>query len=343
MAKFTGFDIGLSGVLPLDVIIPCAQAAERLGFQRVWIAESYHGRGAFTNLAVVAQQTQSIGLGTGIISPYTRHPGILAMEAATLDEVSGGRFTLGLGTAYAQLNKHQVRDAKPITALREAIEMVRMLIRGEGDSYTGKVFTFGGSGVSLTMAPVRRDLPIYVGSMGPKTLEMASAASDGILLNFFLTPAFLKNIAMPAIRKGIERAGKDLDRYDIRSYIITSVDRDRRAANDAARGLIASYTARGASEPLRYQAAGIEDEERIEIGDRMRKYFDQGDAKQAEACVPDAWVDKLAVSGTPDDVCEKFNAFAAEGLKAPACYQVLGPNRLDAIELLAKEVVPHFL
>ncbi len=342
MPKFTGFDIGLSPILPLDVIIPCAQAAERNGFQRVWIAESYHARGCFTVLSAVAHHTQSIGLGSGIVTPFTRHPGVLAMEAAALDELSGGRFTLGLGTAYAQLNKHQVKNAKPIAALRESIEMVRMVMQGNEQSYAGKVFTFGGSGVSLVFEPVRRDLPIYVGSMGPRTLQMASEVADGLLLNFFLTPAFLKD-AMTYIRKGVEKAGKDIDTFDIRSYIIVSVAKDRRAATDAARGLIASYCARDAAEPRRYLFAGISDEERIEIRDRIREHFAAGDVQKGEACVPDAWVDSLTVAGTPEDVCEKLSRFAEEGLKAPACYQVLGPNRLEAIDLLAKEVMPHFL
>ncbi len=342
MAKFTGFDIGLSPMLPPDVIIPCAQAAERNGFERVWISESYHARGCFTMLSTVAHQTQSVGLGSGIVSPFTRHPGTLAMEAAALDEISGGRFTLGLGTAYAQLNKHQVKDAKPIAALREAIEMVRMVIRGEGKTYSGKVFTFGGSGVTLTFEPIRRDLPIYVGSMGPRTLEMASEVADGLLLNFFLTPEFLKD-AMTYIRKGAERGGKDPNALDIRSYLIVSVSRDRKAAINTARSLVATYCARDASEPRRYHFAGIGDEERIEVRDRIREHFAEGDMQKGEACVPDAWVDKLTVSGTPEDVCEKLDRFAEEGLKAPACYQVLGPDRLEAIDLLAKEVMPHFL
>lgn len=343
MPKFTGFDIGLSGMLPLDIIIPCAQAAEQNGFERVWIAESYHGRGCFTNMTAVALQTQSIGLGTGIISPYTRHPGILAMEATAVDELSDGRFTLGLGTAYAQLNKHQVKEPKPIAALRESVDMVRLLITGEGKSYEGKVFSFGGTGATLTFEPVRRDLPIYIGSMGPRTLEMASSVADGLLLNFFLSPRFLKDVAMPAIRKGLDRSGGDINTYDIRSYIITSVDSHRKAAMDAAKGLVAAYCARDASEPRRYQVAGISDEERIEIRDRMRKYYGEGDTAKAEACVPDSWVERLTVSGTPEDVCEKFEQLAEEGLRAPACYQVLGPDRLKAIDLLAKEVMPHFL
>ncbi len=343
MAKFTGFDIGLSGILPLETIIPCAQAAERNGFERVWVAESYHGRGCFANMTAVALQTQSIGLGTGIISPFTRHPGVLAMESATVDEISRGRFTLGLGTAYAQLNKHQVKEPKPIAALRDSVEMVRMLIRGESDTYEGKVFLFGGTGAQLAFDPIRRDLPVYIGSMGPRTLEMASSISDGLLLNFFLSPAFLKDIAIPAIRKGLDRIGGNLDEYDIRSYIITSVDSNRQAAIRAAKVLVASYCARDASEPRRYQIAGITDEERIEIRDRIRKHYEEGDTAKAEACVPDSWIDRLTVSGTPDDVCEKFELFAEEGLKAPTCYQVLGPDRLKAIDLIAKEVMPHFL
>ncbi|MFQ5912737.1 MAG: LLM class flavin-dependent oxidoreductase [Nitrospinota bacterium] len=342
MAKFTGFDIGLSPILPLDVILPCARAAERHGFQRVWISESYHARGCFLTLANVAHHTQSVGLGSGIVSPFTRHPGILVMEAAALDEMSGGRFTLGLGTAHAQLNKHQVKDAKPITTLREAIEMVRMVIRGEGQSYSGKVFTFGGAGVTLGFEPVRRDLPIYVGSMGPRTLQMASETADGLLLNFFLTPAFLKD-AMTYIRKGAERGGKDLNTFDIRSYLIVSVDKDRRAARNVARGLVASYCARDAAEPRRYRFAGIPDEERLEVRDRIRRHSAAGETQKGEAALPEDWVDKLTVSGTPEDVCEKLDQFAQEGLKAPACYQILGPNRLEAIELLAKEVMPHFL
>ena len=111
---------------------------------------------------------------------------------------------------------------------------------------------------------------------------------------------------MPAIRKGLDRSGGDINTYDIRSYIITSVDSHRKAAMDAAKGLVAAYCARDASEPRRYQVAGITDEERIEIRDRMRKYYGEGDTAKAEACVPDSWVDRLTVSGNAGGCLRKI-------------------------------------
>lgn len=342
MAHFEGLDIGLAGMTPMDKLVPQAKAAEAAGFDRIWISEGYYGMGAFSNLAVLARETSHVEMASGIVSPFTRHPSILAMESANLDLLSGGRFVLGLGAARGMLRRHGWQDAKAIGALRDSIEIVRGLFSGQPSAYDGSVFSVPAPGISLMMKPQRRDLPIAIGSMGRLTLRMAAGLADCILLNFFLTPAFMADV-MPFINDGASAAGRNPDDLDLRSYLIVSVDRDAKAARDAARALIATYAYARASEPRRYYFAGIDDEEIEEVRGRIAARFDAGERPKGIAEVGDDWVEKLSLSGTPDEVCERLIPYAEHGLKRPCIYGVIGPDVLQSIQLIKDEIMPKLL
>ena len=342
MAYFEGFDIGLSGNAPIDTLVAQAKAAEAAGFDRFWVSEGYYGMSALPNLAVLARETSRIELASGIVSPFTRHPSILAMEAAAIDQISDGRFILGLGAARGMLRRHGWQDAKVIGALRDSIHIVRGLLSGETFTYNGSVFEAPPPGISMMVKPRRADLPVDIGSMGQRTLRMAAELSDGILLNFFLTPAFLDDV-MPFIREGAEKAGKQVDDLHLRSYLIISVDRDAKAARDAARATLAAYTFGRASEPRRYHFAGIDDEELEAVRGKIAEGFRAGDRPKGIAAVGDDWVEKLSLSGSPEEVCEKLKPYAEHGLKRPCFFAVVGPDVLNAIQLIKDEIMPALL
>lgn len=342
MPYFEGFDISLPGVPPIDTLVGHVQAAEAAGFKRFWLAEGYYGLGAFTTLAVLARETSRIELATGIVSPLTRHPSILAMEAANLDLLSGGRFVLGVGAARGMHARHGWKDVKVIGALRDTVRIVRGLFAGKPFSYEGSVFNVPPPGISLMVKPQRRELPIAIGSMGQRTLRMAAELADCILLNFFLTPAFLDDV-LPFIREGLAKAGKKLEELDLRSYLIVSIARDAKAARQAARTLIATYTYVRASEPKRYHMAGIGDEELEEVRARITEGFKAGDRARGIAAVGDDWVRKLSLAGAPEEVCERLKPYAAHGLKRPCLFSVLGPDVHEAIKLCKEKIMPELL
>jgi len=157
------FAASLQNDRPVSENIADARRAEDLGYAEVWANESGHGRGVFTELGAVASSTTSIGLGIGIVNPFHRHPSVIAMEAATLDELSGGRLRLGLGASIwnlRHLGEADARTARPYTATIEAVQIIRAMLHGT-PSIASTVFEVSPA-THLDFAPVRPDLPVYL-------------------------------------------------------------------------------------------------------------------------------------------------------------------------------------
>ena len=198
MRNKRGIGVCMLSTTSIDEYLKVARVADEVGLDSIWVAEGYHffrdlgePRSATTIAAAIAMTTKRIRIGLGIVPPFTRHPSLLAMEAVSLSELSGGRFMLGLGAAKAaSVHMDMGPDKlKPVPMHRDAITIIRALLKGEALDYRGKVFTLD--------APARRredkvhDVPIAVGATGPLMLKLAGAMADIILLPTFTTPAFV--------------------------------------------------------------------------------------------------------------------------------------------------------
>jgi alkanesulfonate monooxygenase SsuD/methylene tetrahydromethanopterin reductase-like flavin-dependent oxidoreductase (luciferase family) len=161
-------------------LIECVCAADACGYDSFWMPEAWE-REAFTVLTELAAHTERIHLGTGIINVFSRSPALIAMSAATLDEVSGSRFRLGLGTSGARVVEdfHGVRFNKPLTRLKETIQITRLLLAGERVDFSGECFEL--RRFKLGFKPLRSDLPIYVAALTPKSLRQVGEVADGWL------------------------------------------------------------------------------------------------------------------------------------------------------------------
>jgi F420-dependent oxidoreductase-like protein len=192
--------------------------AERLGVDFAWSAEAW-GQDAIAPLGFLAARTSRIRLGTGIMQISARVPSMTAMTAMTLSSISGGRFVLGLGASGPQVVEglQGVRFAQPLERMRETIEIVRMLFRGEKLQYSGKHFQLplpGGEGKPLRLSqPPDPDIPIYLATLGPKALELTGELADGWLGTSFV-PESAEGV-FARIRAGAERAGRSLDDLDL--------------------------------------------------------------------------------------------------------------------------------
>jgi len=182
--------------------------AEDAGFQSLWVTERYFHEETFTLLGYLAAATERIGLGAGVVNAYTRHPALLAMAAATLDRVSGGRFTLGLGASERAVieGRMGIPYGQPHQALREAVAVLRSLFAGESVSAsTGRDRL---RDARLAVPPGSERLPIFLAAMGPKALRLAGAIADGVLLNTYV-PAGYVRWAAGEVRRGAREAGRD--------------------------------------------------------------------------------------------------------------------------------------
>ena len=337
-AYFQDLEIGLYSVSSTEDNAAVARRAEARGIRRIWLAEDHHSRDILVQATAVASATESIEIALGIVNPYTRHPAQIAMAVADLEELGGPRFVLGFGAAWSAITAHGLKNPRPIRALAEASEICRRLLRGERVVYEGEIFRLPEPGAKLGFQLVRDDVPLYFGTMGPKTLKMATRDADGILFSVFSSPAFIED-RMVHLRNGLAEAGRSIDDIDLACYIIFSVDEDGGAARHAAKWVIAHYLRR-IPDPTRAVFAGLELNQVKALQDELRAAHRENRLDDAVKAVPDDVVTALAVAGTPAECVERLKAYAAVGIKTPVLYHTLGPNRLAAIDLIAEQMRP---
>ena len=345
----TGRRIGvcLLSVTPLDEILRIADVAEEVGIDSIWLAEGYHffrdlgEPKSTTSLAsAIATRTKRITIGLGIVPPYTRHPGLLAMEAQTLWELSRGRFVLGLGAAKAAA-LHMGWDESTLRAAtthREAMAIIRRVLAGQSFDTSGKVFSMDAPArpQRIEGAPV----PLVIGATGPMMLELAGEVADAVLLPTFTTPAFVE-YARERIAKGAARADRKLEDIPIGATLPFSVAEDGDAARNAIRRLTAVYIAnkvQNIRNDVIVSSAGLSEAEALPISDALRT-----DGTEAAArMVSDEILDKVVIAGTPQEVTDKLLKLAEAGCTLPLMYQVLGPDKESALRLVAQRVQPVF-
>ena len=330
--RFEGIELGLSAAqFGVGEVVDAVAQAEALGFRRVWIAERYLAAGAFVQCAAALARTSRVGVGTGIVSPYTRPNAVTTMEAAALDALSGGRFILGLGVATS-VREAMGATSKPLPFLRDSVQEIRALLSG-GEGAAGRI-----------SVPVRPGtVPLFVGTMGARTLEMAGGLADGVLLSYFTTPAFLAD-ALHCVEAGLETAGRAPGEVELSSYIPLALERDLKRGGRFARQMIAPRLASPlAIVPKVFRMAGIADAEVGEVRVRVQAAYARGDAEGALAAVPDAWCGKLTVVGPPDACAERLLEFARGGLKYPALYMMPGTDLAGMLKEIKEEIFPRLL
>jgi F420-dependent oxidoreductase-like protein len=295
-----------------------AREAERLGYDSAWVAEAY-GSDAATVLAWLAAQTGRIGLGAGVFQMPARSPAMTAMTAATLDQLSGGRFRLGLGLSGPQVAEgwHGQRFARPLHRTRDYLSVVRLALERRRVAYQGETLQLplpGGPGkaLKLTIGPAQPRLPIYLAAMGPRNLELAGELADG-WLGFLFAPehagAFREHLAA-----GAARAGRDLDGFDVAPVVQAHVADDPAAARDAMRPFLALYLGGMGSRERNFyaeQAAryGFERAART-----VQDHYLAGDRLKAMAALPDELIDLVTLCGPPARVRDRLAAFRDAGV-----------------------------
>jgi F420-dependent oxidoreductase-like protein len=206
-----------------DEIIDFAQLAEGLGYDSIWVPEMW-GRDAFSIISVIALNTKRIKLGTGIVSVYSRTPAIIAQTIATLDEISGGRMMLGLGTSGPAVIEdwHGVKYEKPLRRTQEYVEIIRQVIGGGRVNYHGEIFKL--KKFRLQFKPIRENIPIYIASTGPKNIRLTGEIADGWIP--FLVPIQSLEETIERLHSGARESGRDPERIKICPYLPALVSED---------------------------------------------------------------------------------------------------------------------
>jgi len=290
-------------------IVECVKLAETLGYESAWVAEG-HGGDQFATLAACAVQTSRILLGTSITSVFVRTAPTIAMAAATVDGLSGGRFILGVGSSHrVQVEaEHGVGYGKPLTRVRETVEIIRALLRDGRVQYEGETVRI--EGFDLWFTPLRRAIPIYASAVFPKMTALCGEIADGIILTrstLATAPPVKQQLA-----EGARRAGRDPSEIVVTTLLPTAVRESRREALDALRPGLAFY----AGFFPRYNRLMAESgfpEEAAAIAAAWKR----GDRGVAERAVSDELVDTTSVAGTPEQCRERIEAYRRSGIDVP--------------------------
>ena len=301
--------VAFSGGAAAAGIVDCVKRAEALGYESDWVTEG-HGGDQFAVLSGCAVATSTIKLGTAISSVFVRSAPTIAMAAATVDDLSGGRFILGLGSSHrVQVEpEHGVPFGKPITRVRETVEVIRQLLAEGTVSYQGETIRI--EKFELWFKPHRPELPIYLAGLFPKMVSVCGEISDGIIL----TRSTVKTAAeiRRGLAEGAAKAGRDASKIEVTSLLPTAVADSRAEAMEMMRpglalyaGFFPRYNKLIASHGFEQEAADI------------AAAFQKGDMEGANWAVTDAMVDATSVCGTPEQCRERIGAYRDSGIDLP--------------------------
>jgi 5,10-methylenetetrahydromethanopterin reductase len=313
----------------VDQFIEVAQLAESLGFDQIWVSNDLFLRSAPVVLATAARHTRSIALGTCILNPYSIHPAEIAMMAATLHEASGGRFRLGLAAGAEEfLEWAGIARPAPLARTRDAILAIRALLAGQRPAdVLPNAGWREGARMRIPAAPV----PIYVGGMSPRMLDLAGEIGDGVLPLLFPPEHFA--IAAAQVRAGAERADRRLEDIDLAACIWCSIDPDGDRARHALAEKIAYYGPSFA--PYLLERAGLSPADFADI----RKSVAAGDVAGATRRVT-ATMMSLGIAGSADDVLTRCRGLIALGARHLSFGPPLGPDPIQAVQTLGTHVLP---
>ncbi|UGS34529.1 LLM class flavin-dependent oxidoreductase [Capillimicrobium parvum] len=294
-------------------MVRLARRAEAAGFESAWVAETRMTRDAFVPMAAIAQATERMHVGSAIVNVFNRSPMVIAVTLTSLRELAPHRVIGGLGAGSPLiLGKQGIAFHRPVTRLREYVQVLRPLLAGDPVTFSGETIELDDVRIEDIAAGTSPGLgggdvvPLYLGVTGPRALELGGEVADGVLINGFMSTAYVDR-ALDRIGRGAARAGRALDDVDVCSLLVTSCDERSSVAKDRARRLIAMYLSMFANIA---RESGL-DESRVA---HTRERFQAGGIDAAAATIDDDIVDTLTVAGTPDECAARMDAYRARGV-----------------------------
>jgi F420-dependent oxidoreductase-like protein len=294
------------------------QEAERLGYDSVWSAEAY-GSDAATVLAWLAAQTSTIKLGSAIFQMPGRSAAMTAMTAATIDQLSGGRMLLGIGSSGPQVAEgwHGQRFARQLQRTREYVAVVRMALARERVEFHGDTLELPlpdgpGKALKLMIPPVQERVPIYIAAIGPKNTALAGEIADGWIPTFF-SPEHVADFRA-LLQEGADRAGRGLDGFDIAPTVNAYVSDDRDMARDLMRPVLALYIGGMGSRDQNFYNRLVQRYGFEAAAAEIQDLYLSGKKEEAAGAIPAELIDLVSLAGPRDAVRDRLAAFREAGV-----------------------------
>jgi 5,10-methylenetetrahydromethanopterin reductase len=327
------FGIEFSPEKPTYELAYYSRDAEDAGFHHVWITDHYNNRNVYSTMTDIAYNTNRILIGSAVTNPYVCNPVWTSTAIFTIDEISGGRAIFGIGAGDKMtLNAIGIKWERPLTAVRESVEIFKQLNETKKCAFHGKFF-------DIPKAKIKKKpshaVPVYIGAQGPKMLKLSAALADGVLVNASHPRDFEPAVA--ALKDGAKEAGRTISDIDVAAYTSFSIHKKRDKAVKKAR-IVAGAIAAGSPDFV-LKRHGIEEETAQDI---VTMVSNQDFKTMKEGGVPDHVVEAFSIAGTPDDCVEKIEALGKVGVTQIVTGMPLGKSKTDAIKLIRKKVIPHF-
>ena len=309
-----------------------SKLAEIFEFNNIWITDHFTNRSVFASLTQVALYTNKITIGTGVTNYYHINPTVIASAIATIAEISGGRTVLGLGAGdKVTLGKLGIDWVKPLVGMKESIEIIRGLWKGETVDYKGEVFKIPHAKLNFR---VKHSPAIYMAAQGPKMTELAAEIADGILVNASHPLDYEE--AKRNIGIGMKNRKLPKRKFDVSAYTSFSIHEKPDKAISAAKIVVAFIVAGSIPLILERHKIPVEHAKKIEAALSKNKFGD------ALGLVTPEMMEAFCIAGTPDDCISKIEQLRKTGVTQLVCGSPLGPNIPDAIKLMGKTILPTF-
>ncbi len=330
--------LGLTAADQLDI----AQTAETLGYDSVWTAEAY-GSDAATVLAWLAAGTTRIKLGAGIFQIPARSAAMTAMTAATIDNLSGGRMILGLGSSGPQVSEgfHGVRFGKQLQRTREYVAVLRLALARQKIEYHGETLELPlpdgpGKALKLTIRPVQERIPIFLAVLGPKNVALAGEIADGWLPVFF-SPEHTKALRAP-LEEGAARAGRSLDDFRICPSVNVMIGDDIESARNAMRPILALYVGGMGSREQNFYNRLVSNYGFEREAEQVQELYLAGRKTEAMSALSDDLIDLVSIVGPLDQAKAKIRGFRDAGVDTLIVWPVLPDHeeRKEQLRLIAE-------
>lgn len=328
-----GLSLGIFGGHTLEDTVELVRQAEEVGLSACWIFEDYFYGGAFTTATACALNTKNIQIAIGVINPFTRHPVLSAMEAASLDRLSHGRLILGMGGSNAGWiqDKMGIPFEKAITAATEAAEIIKTLVNTRHVSYHGEVFHTGD--IELEFETYRSDMPVYLGVKGPKALYKAGRIADGVVLSSCTSIPYISYVKKH-LEAGAASVGRDPGEIKIAAYFPTAVNADEKVARDLVRPYLAKFIGIHGYHPIMFEAGLTE-----EIIRPFKEALAAEKTQEVIELVTDDIVDQLAIAGTPDYCRDKLKRINDAGVSMPIAFELPGQHPSELVASLKRDIL----
>jgi 5,10-methylenetetrahydromethanopterin reductase len=327
------FGIALIPNDPPNEFVRTVRLAEELGFDYIWVCDSsLHGRDVYPYLTLCAQNTTRAKIGINVTNPFSRHPAITANAIATVDEISGGRAILGVGTGDRPQVELGFRPAK-VAEMKEWISLVRRLFSGDPVTHDGESWRLKDAKLSCGW---RRDLPIQIAASGPRMLELAGETADGVIARIGLSPEGIA-FGLEHLGTGAATGGRSIDDLDVGVFVNCCIYNDRRRALDEAKLDTAWYlkTAEKLAEIAGVPKATIDAVQRAYSGGHL------DEAHEAAKMVPENIAQKFVLAGTPAEAREMVQRVGEQGIRRFEIF-ALGADKKQIMRNFGEHIVSSF-